>query len=226
MPRVARFDQLKNSIGNVTCHVYCKLKRLFLFVCILLLSNCATDYELMPKYEEYKDQIETIALFQMHLRLDVKMQRIFRNAFSGYFFSFLKVIPMKRPIEFIQMDKSLEYLYANNNIFSNSKKVDAVIICNLTHYNEVSPDVALAQKIGTGIATRLLTGGMFGASTSEKNELQMQITLYNAATKDKLWVYDVDFSERYLNDPRREFTKRVIEKFIKYFPYSKNFEED
>ncbi len=210
---------------NLICSIFIRFKMLFLLVLILFLSGCVTHYELMPEYKTYKDQIKTIALFQMHLNEDGDEQRRFKDVFSKSFFNLLKSMPMKRPIEFIQMDKSLKYFYTNKNINYDSKEVDGAMICDLTHYNEVDAGTVLAQKVGSKLASKFCFGG-FGGSVSEKNELQMKITLFNASNKEKLWEYYADFSKSYLDNARFYFTKEVMEEFVEYFPYSKEFEGD
>ncbi len=234
--------------------IFFKRLKILLILNALFLYNCGAHYKLMPKYDTYKEQIKTIAIYPLYYNNEGKEPCLFGAVFSDMFDGSIKTIQMNRPIEFTYADETISFFAQKGiNIIKKTKvinmddeqkeivlsrqlnpedaklvsdKADAIIFCDLLHYNEVSPAAELGQAVGTRLATKLLTGGLASTSVSENNKLKMKITLFETASGEPLWEYEPNFVSSLVDEPRMQFTLRIIDEFQKYFPFSKDFEGD
>lgn len=226
----------------------------YLLLFILLLSSCATHYKIMPKYEECKDRIETIAIYPLYFSEEGEEQELFGVYFNENFCDSIKSIQTKTSLKFISSEETVSYFeksgrkvvlkkkeidydgdkksitfywhLTTSDIKSISKNTDGILFCDLLYYNEVSPAGQMAQSVGTKLATGCLTGGMYSAGASERNKLKMEITLFETTTGEALWKYTANFNRGLIIDARKKFTDEIIKELNEYFPYSKEFEGD
>jgi len=220
---------------------------LFLFL-LVLIGGCAAPFKLMPKYEEYKDKIQTIALYPLLYTKDGYEQRLFGMTFTNIFYSAIPEIAMVRPIKFIEPDSTVAIFRSNeleivdsirggivkgatfpvfkqlsqSDLQTISEEVDGLILCDLIDYNEVGAGEKFVQACGTALLTTCLTGGLVTASYSENNMVDMKLTLFETTTGSPIWEYEPKFSGG-LGEQRMNYTNQIITGFRKYFPLSNEF---
>jgi len=240
------------TLFKITKEFFVDQLKILLVFGILLFYSCGAHYKLMPKYDTYKDQIQTIAIYPLYYTDNGKEPYLFGAVFSDMFDGSIKSIQMNRPIEFTYADETISFFAQKGvNIIKNTKviniddeqreiilcrrlnskdaklisdKADGIIFCDLLYYNEVSVGGEIGQKLATGLATGCLTGGMATTTVSEQNELRMEFSFLETRSGETLWEYTPHFVKSYMDEPRMQFTLRIIDEFQKYFPFSEDFE--
>ena len=225
-----------------------KLKVLAVFL-VLLVSGCGAPFKKLPKYDETKDRIQTIALYPLHYSDDGEEERLFGMVFSEIFFESVETMPMIRSLGFIEEDSTVSLMKAKgitvtgeradvvegstfpiykrltpSDLQAISKEAEVLIFCDLLNYNEVGAGEELAQACASGLLSTCLTGGMVTTVASEENEVSMKITLFETTTGQPIWEYTPHFTASLTGEQRTKFTEKIIAGFRKYFPLSVDFE--
>ncbi|MFW6131068.1 MAG: hypothetical protein ACOC5F_00535 [Candidatus Aminicenantaceae bacterium] len=217
---------------------------------ILLLTSCAPPVEIMPQYYEYESHIEVIALYPLIYIQDGPENREFGRVFTEIFYNEVNASSYIRPLNFVmpestvgifenvgvpvedevygifdRADRTTSFpVYKNLNAYdfmAVSDMVDAVFVCELERYNEVSA----GEELGQAFLTACLTAGMMSAS--EDNFVKMRIYLFSTMDGTCLWEYDPYFS-RALSErekTREKFSFNIVDGFRMYFPLSREYEE-
>lgn len=214
---------------------------------VLFISGCRSPYELMPNYEDHINRMTSIAIYPFYYSKHGNEELLFGTIFFERFVNDISYMFLIRPVNFVKPESTVTLLknkgiampgtrgggitpspisptlirsISPKDIRSLTKDVDGVIFCDLKNYNEVS----VGEEIGQLIATTCLTGGRF--SYSEDNSVKMEIILYETKMGTQVWKYTPSFSSSLSGEQRKEFTQKIINGYILYFPLSKQFKKE
>jgi len=219
-----------------------------IFILFIFGANCARlPYTIQPHYYETESQISKIAVYPLLFIKEGEEPRNFGAVFEEKFYQNIQGTQYKQPVEIIMPKETVSLLDQQGitvestikNVFKSAPDLefpyfrplteteiqalqpyaDAIIITELTGYNEVEASSELAQVV----LTSCLTGGM--ASYSEKNFVSLRMLLISTKDGSILWEYKPVFSEslRKQAKTRQIFTDSINVGFISNFPLSARF---
>ncbi len=214
----------------------------------LLICGCGAPFKKFRRFDKRRDRIQTIALYPLHYSDDGEEERPFGMIFSENFFDSVQTMPVTRSVKFMEPDSTVSLLEAGGvavtafradivdglslpdykvvrpgDLQVISKQVDALISCDLLDYKEGGVEEELGCACVTGLLHPLLFPGTL--LSSGRNEVEMQIALFETTTGDTLWK-----CKPYARPPvgktgeqRMELTQEIIRDFRECFPLSVSY---
>jgi len=227
-----------------------KAMQFLMLISVAAFVGCASvpPYRTTAKFDAEGPKLQTIGFYPLIYIADGKNERSFGKSFTAALLDSAAFLTYRQPLRIIGPDSLVNLLELNGvavtfekrgvlgdndttpfpcyrsparaDLVAISRDVDAVMVCRLEAYHEVS---AAMQGFQTAVGGALF--GIFGAAMAQSNsEARMRFYLFRADTGDTLWEYWPNSSTETFTDARKGFLTDFTKGFRQNFPLSREYQ--